>query len=276
MELGVDLLVDMARGVYSAVHPLLGRSEASEVVGLGFGGDKTRLIDAIAEKVALEYLERNNLSCIFVGEECGVKRIGPSPSFYLIMDGIDGTNNAIRGLKFASSSIALSPTGFLSDLKAAVVIDLYNGGIFSAERGLGAKYEGRPIKPSSLKSLREAIISVSISGNMESVRRSMPVMGRVRGVRALGAASLEICYVASGFLDAYIDLRGMLRTIDFAGGMLILREAGGVLLQPNGDEIPDVLLTEVKRLSVVASASRELFEEIRSLLASNPSLGRVL
>lgn len=266
MEPDVSLLVDIVRVVCSAVRPLLGKAEASRIVGSGFGGDKTRLIDAVAEEAAIKYLEEKNLSCVFVGEECGVRRIGSSPNFYIIMDGVDGTNNAIRGVKFVSSSIALSSSEYLSDLEAAVVMDLYNGEIFSAKKGSGARHNGQPIKPSNLRSLRGAIISVSVSGNLESARRAMPVMGKVKGIRALGAASLEICYVASGHLDAYIDLRGMLRTIDFVAGMLILREAGGVFLQPNGDEIPNVSLTEVKRFSVVASANRDVFEEIKSTI----------
>ncbi|MEM2027249.1 MAG: inositol monophosphatase family protein [Candidatus Bathyarchaeia archaeon] len=262
----LNLLIEIAKEIFSHVHPMLGKPKAGEIVGLGFGGDKTRLIDEVAEKAAINYLERNGFSCIFIGEECGVKRIGSSPEFYLIVDGVDGTNNAIRGIKFASSSIAISSTGRLSDLEAAVVIDLYDGGIFSAERGCGAKYNGQQIKPSNVVSLRDAIVSVDVSRSAESISRTIPIMGKVKGLRAFGSASLEICHVASGLLDAYIDLRGLLRTMDFAAGMLIVTEAGGVFLQPNGDGVPDIPLTEVKRFSVIASANKSLFDEIVSLI----------
>ncbi|MCX8171282.1 MAG: D-fructose 1,6-bisphosphatase, partial [Candidatus Bathyarchaeota archaeon] len=230
----LNLLIEIAKEIFSSVHPMLGKPRAGEIVGLGFGGDKTRLIDEVAEKAAVNYLERNGVSCVFIGEECGVKRIGSLPEFYLIVDGVDGTNNAVRGVKFASSSIAMSSTGKLGDLEAAVVIDLYDGGIFSAERGMGAKYNDRKIKPSNSRSLGDAIVSVDVSRSAESIERTTPIMGKVKGLRAFGSASLEICYVASGLLDAYIDLRGMLRTIDFAAGMLIILEAGGVFLQPTG------------------------------------------
>jgi fructose-1,6-bisphosphatase/inositol monophosphatase family enzyme len=111
-------------------------------------------------------------------------------------------------------------------------------------------------------------VSVDVSRSVESVRKTAPIMGRVKGLRALGSASLEICHVACGLLDAYVDLRGILRTVDFAAGMLIVKEAGGVFLQPKGESLPNVPLTEVKRFSVVASANMSIFNEIASLINS--------
>ena len=266
MSWKLNLLTGLAKKIYSAVHPLLGTAEAKKIVGSGFGGDETRLIDNVSERAALQYLRDEGFSCIFIGEEYGVKRVCDSPKFYLIIDGVDGTNNAMRGIKFASASIAMSPTKWLNDLEAAVVIDLYNGGIYAAEKDKGAKYNGKPISTSTLKSIGESIISVNVTRSLDSLRRITPIAERVRGLRALGSASLEICHVASGFLDAYIDLRGKLRTMDFAAGLLIIKEAGGVLLQPNGEEIPNIPLTEINRFSIIASANKNIFDEIISLI----------
>ncbi|MBS7606825.1 hypothetical protein KEJ14_03165 [Candidatus Bathyarchaeota archaeon] len=263
----LSLLSELAKEIYLAVHPILGTPKAGETLGLGFGGDRTKFIDAISEKAALQYLKEKGVSCIFVGEECGVMEIGSKPEFYLIVDGVDGTNNAVRGLKFASASIAMSPTGMLRDLEAAAVIDLFDGGLYSARRGEGAKYNGKPIRTSNVERLESSIISVDVSRSQESIKRTAQIMGRVKGLRALGSASLEICHVASGILDAYVDLRNMLRTIDFAAGMLIVREAEGIFLQPSGEDIPNVPLTEVRRFSVIASANRKLFDEIVSLIS---------
>jgi len=266
MSWKLNLLMDLAKKIYSAVHPLLGTAEAREIVGLGFGGDETRFIDKVSEKAVLQYLKDNDISCIFIGEEYGVKKVGSSPKFYLIIDGVDGTNNAMRGIKFASASIAMSSTEWSKDLEAAVVMDLYDGAVYSAEKNRGAKYNNKPIKPSRIKNIREAIVSVNVTRSLDSLRRITPIAERVRGLRALGSASLEICHVASGFLDAYIDLRGKLRTMDFAAGMLIIREAGGLLLQPNGERIPNIPLTEINRFSIIASANRNIFDEIASLI----------
>jgi myo-inositol-1(or 4)-monophosphatase len=262
----ISLLTNLAKEIFSAVHPLLGTAKSREVLGLGFGGDKTRFIDAVSEAAVLQNLEKKGFSCILIGEECGVKKIGLSPEFYLILDGVDGTTNATRGIGFASASIAMSPTRWLRDIEAAVVIDLYNGGIYSAEKGGGAKFNGRPIKTSSIKTLEEAILSIDISRSPGSIEKIAPLISKVRGVRALGAASLEICHVASGLLDAYVDVRGKLRMMDFAAGMLIVREAGGVFLQPNGEDMPNIQLTELKSFSVVASANRDIFDKISLLI----------
>ncbi|MEM1515052.1 MAG: inositol monophosphatase family protein [Candidatus Bathyarchaeia archaeon] len=268
MEDAIELLIGIAKEIYSAIHPLLGTADAKKIVGLGFGGDKTRFIDAVAEKVVIERLEKNNFSCVFIGEEFGVRRIGSSPSFYLAVDGVDGTNNAIRGIRFASASLALSRTEYLSDLEAAVVIDLYSGEIFSAERGLGAKCNGRIIRTSKQRDLGNSIVSINITKNIEAARKLLPVIGKVKGVRAFGSAALETCHVACGLLEAYIDLRGVLRTIDFAAGMLILKEAGGVFLRSDGDDMMNVPLTEIRRFSIIASANKELLEKIVSLISS--------
>lgn len=269
MSWKLSMLIDFSKEIFSAVHPLLGTAKSREVLGLGFGGDKTRFIDAASETAALQYLKKKGFSCIFIGEECGVKEIGLSPKFYLIFDGVDGTTNATRGIGFASASIAMSPTSLLRDIEAAVVIDLYNGGIYSAEKGGGARFNGQPITTSSIKTLEEAVLSIDVSRSPGSIEKVAPLVSRVRGIRALGSASLEICHVASGLLDAYVDIRGKLRIVDFAAGMLIVREAGGVFLQPNGEDMPDAQLTEFRGFSVVASANRDLFDKIYLLINPN-------
>jgi len=263
-------LKQMAKQVYSVVHPLLGSSESGKILGSGFGGDKTRLIDAIAEETIVQHLRHNCVSCTFVGEERGVEEIGDQPDFYLITDAVDGTTNAVRGIGFVSASFAVSPTDRLDDLEAAVVIDLSNGAIFEAEKGKGARYRGKKIKPSDTAVLEEAVVSVDVSRASETVDRLVPLMKTVKSVRSLGSAALEICQVASGFLDAYVDIRSKLRTLDIAAGMLILKEAGGLFIQPDGGGFEDVSLTELKRFSVIAAANEEVCKGIVSLLRHSP------
>ena len=261
-----DLLVSIAREIFSAVHPLLGTEKAREIVGLGFGGDKTRFIDAVSEEAAIHFLNERGFSCILIGEECGVKELGSQPKFYLVLDGVDGTTNAIRGIGFSSASLALSPTKWLKDIEAAAVINLYNGGIYSAEKGEGAKFNGKSIKASDRRRLEEAVVSIDVSRSPKAAEKIAPLVRKVRAIRALGSASLEICHVASGLLEAYIDVRGKLRIMDFAAGMLIVKEAGGVFLQPNGEELPNIQLTHIGGFSVVAASNKTIFDEISSTL----------
>jgi myo-inositol-1(or 4)-monophosphatase len=89
-------------------------------------------------------------------------------------------------------------------------------------------------------------------------------MQKAKSVRSFGSASLEICHVASGRLDAYVDLRGMLRALDFAAAMLIVEEAGGIFVQRDGRGFDGYRLSELNRFSVLAAANENIYRELAS------------
>jgi fructose-1,6-bisphosphatase/inositol monophosphatase family enzyme len=93
-----------------------------------------------------------------------------------------------------------------------------------------------------------------------------------KSVRSFGSASLEICHVASGHFDAYVDLRGMLRTFDFAAAMLIVKEAGGIVVQPNGRGFDGYPLSKLSRFSVIAAANKDIHHEIMSIISQSKKL----
>jgi len=266
-RIDLDILTDMAREIYRTVHPLLGLPESGRTLGIGFGGDLTRSIDQTAEKAVIRYLEQKDLSCILVGEEIGVRKIGKNPKEYLVVDAVDGTTNAIRGISFASSSLALATTDSLRDIEAAAVINLFDGELYAARRNEGARRNGKKIAPSKTSTLKESIVSIDVSSTPERLDMVIPLMKAARRVRSLGAASLEICHVASGALDAYVDIRGKIRTLDFAAAMLILRESGGFFSLLDIDEEEEIPLTELKRFSIIATANENLYSQIISLIS---------
>ncbi len=265
--ISLQTLKNLAVEVYSVIHPMIGAETSGRDVGLGFGGDITKLIDATAEEKIVQYLKTNNVSCVFVGEERGVERIGKSPpTSYLIADGVDGTTNAVRGIGFVSSSIAVSENNRLDDLTSAVVINLRDGGIYAAEKGRGATYCGNEIRSSQMLDVTNAVIGIDMSRKPENVEKIIPLIKASKSVRSFGSAALEICLVAQGLLDAYVDIRDKLRAFDIAAGTLILKEAGGVFLQPDGSEIRNVPLTKLNRFSVVAACNKGLFDQISSII----------
>ena len=144
----LKVLEEIANEVYLTVNPLLGTEMSKRTVGIGASGDPTKQIDAIAEEVVVQYLKKNNISCVLVGEECGTVKIGGEPEVYMIVDSIDGTTNATRGINFASTSMAASPKDSLNSIETAVVMRLDNGKVYTAEKGRGAKYDGKKISPS--------------------------------------------------------------------------------------------------------------------------------
>ena len=146
------------------------------------------------------------------------------------------------------------------------MINLFDGELYVAEKDKGARLDGKKITTSKASELKNSIVSIDVSSTPERLNRVIPVMKTARRVRSLGAASLEICHVASGALDAYVDLRGKIRTLDFAAAMLILRESGGVFSLLDTDEQMEIPLTELRRFSIVATASERLYSQIVSLI----------
>jgi len=266
-RINLDILIGMAKEIYCAVHPFLGSQESGRAIGIGFGGDLTRLIDQIAEKTIIQYLKERELSCTFVGEESGVQRIGKDPECYLIADAVDGTTNAVRGINFASASLAVASRDMLRDMEIAAVINLFDGELYVAEKDKGARRNGKKIMPSKTSALEESIVSIDVSSTPERLSMVIPIMKAAKRVRSLGAASLEICHVASGALDAYVDLRGKIRTLDFAAAMLILREAGGFFSLVDVNEEEEIPLTELKRFSIIATANENLSSQMTSLIS---------
>jgi myo-inositol-1(or 4)-monophosphatase len=260
----VNCLKEIAREVRSAVIPILGVNESKQVVGRGFGGDQTLLVDKVAEEAITRYLERHKVECTFVGEERGVQTIGEKPEFYLVADAVDGTTNATRGINFVSASLAVAPADDLGQVEAAVVMNLCHGETFEAEKGKGARCNGKRVRASDVVSLKDAVLGVDVSRSPDSVGRSAPFMRKAKTVRSFGSAALEICYVASGRLDAYVDLRGMLRTVDFAAVMLIVEEAGGIFVQSDGRGFSGYRLSELNRFSVLAAANEGIYRELAS------------
>jgi len=243
--------------------PFFKSPEASFGFGIGAGGDVMKRIDLIAEKTLIETIENAGFSCTLVSEETGIRKIGENPaSFYVTVDPIDGTTNATRGIPFMATSIAVSKKPYLSQIEAALVTDLYHNVVYTAKRGKGAYRNGAKAKPSELQSLNEAVIGIDFTHKAwEIADRLRPVLEQTKHLRHLGANALEICYVADGTTDSFIDLRGKLRVTDVAAAYMILKEAGGTITTLEGEEL-DAELAPTERVSFIAAGNKKLHEII--------------
>lgn len=165
------------------------------------------------------------------------------------LDPIDGSTNAWRGLPWwATSMCAIDSEGPF----AAVVVNQATGERFEAARGGGARRDGSPISPTSCTSIDEAIVAVSGYPSSHSGWAQF---------RAFGAAALDLCAVACGQLDAFVDWSSeALAPWDYLGGLLVCREAGAVVVEPFGR---DLQVFGEERRTVVAAATRELAETVR-------------
>ena len=236
------------KAAYDATCDLVGTDSASSFVCMGADGTPTTSIDLAAEDAIIEVLKADGRPMRILSEELGELVIGNSPEFSVVLDPLDGTYNASAGIPFYSVSIAFASHDLL-DLRFGYVSNLALREEYYAEAGKGAYLNGKKIKPSVNSDLKS--LCVSVYGYRQNVERTRKIYSNVRRVRLFGSVALELCYVASGRLDAFVDVRKALRVTDVAAGQLILEEAGGLVTDGYGKtlRLPDNVTARVEMVA---------------------------
>ena len=256
-----QILLHASQLVYENVKDMAGTDDAAGDFGTGAGGDISRNIDITAETTVLDYLKKINFECIVLGEECGRVELSANPKGFIIMDAIDGSANAVRGVPFFCCSLAFATEEKLSSISDAAVTNLATGEIFWASKGKGAFLDEKPISVHKKTPLYK-IVGINTSGaSPELMKRLQPVFENHNHTRHFGANALEMAIFAQGLMDIFIDLRGKIRIQDIAAGYLLVKEAGGLMLDENLNPL-DSDLDYQTRLSFVAAATPEILDEI--------------
>ncbi|RLF45421.1 MAG: inositol monophosphatase [Thermoplasmata archaeon] len=226
--------------------------QLSQELYMGADGTPTQRIDKIAEDIALSTVSKkmNVLS-----EEAGFVDYGCE--YTMVIDPVDGTRNAVHGIPFYCTSIAIGKEK-LSDVKYALVRNLLTGDTYTAEKGKGAFLNGSKIEVE--KTSNEPIFSLALGKSGNNRMFNLLNINRLN-IRSLGAAALEMCLIASGSIHAYIQGNDYLRVTDFAASTLIVREAGGEVFDIRG-KLLDTRLNLKERSSVIAVSSEEFLEGI--------------
>jgi myo-inositol-1(or 4)-monophosphatase len=224
-------------------------------------GDSVKWFDLAADEATCSYLKDYfPCSVVLLSEEGSPREFGSGqPEFTVVLDPVDGSDNFARGIWPAGTAVALIPYSSpisVETVQYALVGNLITGQICTAEQGNGAFCNGNQIRSGPCNDVKRAMISCEM--NHFAVRAPLAgVLSRARGVRTLGCATQAITLVASGSIDAHLDLRGRLTPENFLAPSLILTEAGGTISGPEGEPIPDITdLTQ--RFSIIASSSPEL------------------
>ena len=187
-------------------------------------------VDLNAEQEIIYQLQKAYPDHAILGEESGF--IGSEDAEYRwIIDPLDGTTNFIRGIPHYAVSIACMYRG---KLEHAVIVDPVRQEEFTASRGRGAQLNGHRIRVSDLANLEGALLGTGIpfknhcDDKLEAYSKSIEVLAsQCAGIRRAGAASLDLAYVAAGRLDAFWEIG--LSSWDMAAGVLLVREAGGLV-----------------------------------------------
>ncbi|MDW6021922.1 inositol monophosphatase family protein [Mesorhizobium sp. BAC0120] len=223
-------------------------------VSLKGPGDYVSQADRKSEEIIFAELSRARPGYSFLMEERG-EVSGDDGQHRWIVDPLDGTTNFLHGIPIFAISIALERQG---QLVAAVVYNPAMDELYTAERGGGAFLNDRRLRVSARTQLPDAVIGTGIPhlgrghhGNFLIELRN--VMGEVSGIRRLGAASLDLAYVAAGRFDGFWE--EALSPWDIAAGILLIREAGGFVSDRAGGQ--------------------DIFES-KSLVAGNEAIHRAL
>ncbi len=233
------------------------RERALSYVGLdseeerkSFGGDTVRAVDEAAEEVLSSWAKGGKRPTV-ISEESGVLK-GELPGF-VIVDPVDGSANADRGIPFASVSIAYTRDGTLSGTVYGIILDIFRGDLYLADEG-GVRYNGKAV---SVREFRGTpVIYSPCEGSNVSLKELLGVKKVAR--RDLGSVALGLALVSRGVMDGVIDLRDDLRGVDIAAGLYLVKRAGGRVAL-NFDNFVERAFT--RSISLVAS-SPGIFERL--------------
>lgn len=290
--------LSLARRIREAILPLMGTPAARGREGTAATGDPTYAIDAVAERVAAAaFSERGNLA--YYTEDEGFRVLGSPEAFYLV-DPIDGTRPAVAGYETCCVAVAVAPSAeglSVGDLTYGCLLELTTGATFEARRGGGATAEGRTLTPASTRDP----VGIFWGGGF----RGQPAVPTATALAGLfdapgaegaffdqGSAAYSLSRVATGQLDAYVDVGQALveavpgmeevfrrvggghvlntTTYDTAAGYLLLRELGCPVTDALGRGVDEIPLFApdggATLVSTVAACTPELHEGVLELV----------
>jgi len=237
------------------------RATTGSVAAVHADRSPTYGIDLQLEQAAFELLSARGAPVLLRTEDSPARVVGDHAQAAVLLDPLDGSTNFAHGLPHYAVSLAVGDLslgrGYTPQaVHTAVVLNIATGEEYTALRGQEARCNGVVIRPSEERSLKDAIVA--------TYPRHAPAgfsdfIDRTQSIRVLGAAALEVCGVADGRLDAFIDIRDRLTPYDVAAAALIAESAGAPTDVTGARARPD-------RVSIVCCNSQRLFSEIRSEL----------
>jgi myo-inositol-1(or 4)-monophosphatase len=238
------------------------RLEREPVLRRGEGGDDTTAIDEAAERVVLDRFRPLGVS--IVSEELG---FSDGSETLVVVDPIDGSLNAKRGIPFFSLSIAVAEGDRMDGVHFAYVYDFGSGEEWTARRGVGAWLDGEPlggVRP------KDEIEILSFEATLTSLvaEHAASFSGIAHRLRVMGSLALSLCHLAAGRVDGVCSLKEA-RSVDIAAAQLLCREVG-LSLELFDDARPfgEAELDLERRSRIAAAGTPELCRRIADALSA--------
>jgi fructose-1,6-bisphosphatase/inositol monophosphatase family enzyme len=248
---GDDELLDLLRATAGAIAAEVAALDERGPTGARPGQYRS---DVVADRIGLDRLLDAGVGVL--SEESGAHAV--DRDIVVVLDPVDGSTNAPRGFPWYATSLCAVDT---DGPRVAVVANLVTGERFEAVRERGATLDGSVLRPSACESLDRALVAVSGHPPRH--------LGWYQ-FRAFGAAALDLCAVAAGVVDAYIDCSPSAHAPwDYLGGVLVCREAGVPAVDAAGREL--VVVDHDVRRTPVAAATAPLLDEVLAVRSSFPT-----
>jgi myo-inositol-1(or 4)-monophosphatase len=249
--------------VEAVLERLPTRAEREPVVGSGEGGDETTAIDQAAEEAILVRIETS--AGAVVSEEIG--RVGAAGLPLVVVDPIDGSLNAKRGIPFFALSIAVAEGETMDDVVFGFVHDFGSGEEWTARRGEGAWLNGQALGAVRPKDEVE-ILSFEATLTSLVAREAPKVADLAHRLRIMGSLALSLCHLAAGRVDAVCSLKPA-RSVDIAAAQLLCTEVGLALdLFDVAEPFDTAPLDLEQRSRVVAAGTPEVCSRIARALSA--------
>jgi myo-inositol-1(or 4)-monophosphatase len=235
---------------------------SKNVVGIGASGDTTYQIDKVAEDLIISVLAESGEALTIISEEAGIKDIRGGGKKVLI-DPIDGSRNAVSGVPFYCTSIAVVNGDTVGDIELAYVLNLVNGDEFWAGRGEGAFLNNERINTQKDDVLY--LVAYEAQSPSKDIPSLVPLLSASRKTRCFGSTALDLSYLSYGAISIFANPSPS-RSFDFAGGWLLVKEAGGIFTDVNGKSIETVEVSLKRSVSLLVSGNERLHEKALGLL----------
>ncbi len=263
MVLTLNTVVEAAKKAGAVLKKNFGDRAAAKVIGRGNSGDITRVADKLAEDIIIAEVRRIGDAEI-VSEEVGTLHFG-APRYRWVVDPLDGSTNFARSIPLFAISILVEEYDTHKPL-FGVVYEPMAGRCFSAENGKGAMMDGQPIQTNKRRRLEDCIFYLDMHfagepAKYQKFEKHIRRLGQtVKTFRSLGSCAIALAYTGLGTLDGFLDLSRNSRFVDVAGGLLVLREAGGHAMDLNGRSPGE------DYIGLLACSSKQIAEQVRALV----------
>ncbi|RAP51823.1 MAG: hypothetical protein BZ138_04315 [Methanosphaera sp. rholeuAM270] len=266
----LELCNDISENVEDAIDTAREDPTLNSITKIGADGTPTHKIDEYAENAAISILEDSGKSLILISEEIGTIKIGDEDAeAIIIMDPLDGTTNALKNLPCYGISIAIGKlcgdsdleNVSLDDIEVAYVKNFPTNDVYTAVKDKFSTKNNKLIQVSDTIKAKNATVSTYMYRTRRDLNR---IFSNVRRMRIMGAIAVEMCYLAEGIYDVFLDTNAV-RVLDIAASQLIIKEAGGFIT----DIHSNVLSSQIDLLAkttIVATSNSELQKDIVNLL----------